>query len=111
MAKLPQHARYMFRHAAKAVEILATYDGGIIQRLTFAGEELLNIHPDALPDELKEQFKAIVDYLTEHKADPNSRLPFNTDLHITMKRRRPKTATKIATQIFSFYVQYNSITG
>lgn len=111
MAKLPKGARHNFRYAAKAVEILATYEGGIIERLTFAGEELLNIHPEALPDELKEQFEVIVGYLTEHKADPNSRLPFNTDLRVTMRRRRPKTATKIATQIFSFYVQYNAITG
>lgn len=111
MAKLPQNARYMFRYVAKAVEILATYEGGIIERLTFAGEELLRIDLDALPDELKEQFEAIVGYLTEHKADPNSRLPFNTALRVTMRRRRPKTATKVATQIFSFYVQYDAITG
>lgn len=111
MSQLPQNARYMFRYAQRAVEILATYEGSIIERLTFAGEELLSIHPDALPDELKDQFQAIIRYLTEHKADPNSRLPFNTDLHATMRRRRPRTATKIAAQIFSFYVQYNAITG
>lgn len=42
------NARYMFIHTAKAVEISATYEGNIIERLIFAGEELLNIHADAL---------------------------------------------------------------
>lgn len=110
MAELPKNARYFFRYAQRAVEILVTYPGDVKERLIFAGEELLNIHPDALPDQLKTQYEAIISYLTEFKADPNSTWEFNTDIRVTMRKRRSRTAVRVAAQIWSFYLEYETLT-
>lgn len=110
MAQLPQNAQYFFRYAHKAVEILVTYPGDIKERLLFAGEELLKIHPDGLPEQLKTQYIAIINYLTEFKADPKLTWEFNTDIRVTMRRRKSKTAVRVAAQIWSFYLEYETLT-
>lgn len=106
MTQLHPNCRYMFKHVIEALEILISYSGGIVERLRFSGEVLLLIPVEVLPEDLKEDFLEIKNYLTEHKAKQGARYPYDTDLRETMRRRNSKTAIPMAKKIWSFYIQY-----
>lgn len=96
----------MFKHAVKALEILISYPGGIVERLKFSGEELLLIPVEVLPEDIKGTFLEIQNYFTEYKAKHGAFYPYDTDVRETMRRRRTKTAMPMAKKIWSFYIQY-----
>jgi len=106
VAQLHPNCRYMFKHAVDALEILISYPGGIVERLKFSGEVLLLIPIEVLPEDLKETFLEIKNYLTEYKAKHGASFPYDTDVRETMRRRRSNTAMPIAKKIWSFYIQY-----
>jgi len=95
---------YLTKHIVEAVEILVTYPGELRNRLTYAGEQLLLIPENAVPENVKPLFMEIKTYLTKYKAEENGREPFaHNDILVTMKRRRNSSAIPIAKKIWELY--------
>ena len=57
---------------------------------------------EVLPEDLQSSYLEIDTYLTEYKAKPEARFPYDTDLLETMRRRRAKTAVPMAQKVWSF---------
>jgi len=103
---LPPTAAYHFKFLYKAINELVTGPGDIRNRLVYAGQHFLTIPPSVFPEHLRPQAEAIRGYLTEFKAEPYASYPYDTDIRVTMKRRRASTAVRTAEAMWSLYFQY-----
>ena len=103
---LHPNAVYMFKFLSQAINELVTGPGDARDRVYCAGEHFLLIAIEAIPSDLQKDATKIREYLTEFKAEPGAIFPFDTDLRVTMKRRRKSTATKIAQSMWSLYNRY-----
>ena len=93
-------------HVEKAIKILIVDPENIRSRLAESGKHFITLPIEVVPEHLKDQFKDICEYLTKYKANPNAPYPYNSDVFITMKRRRASTACETADKIWSFYYQF-----
>jgi len=107
MNNLHSNASYMFQHLHKAITELVTGSEDIRKRLLYAGQHYLCIAIDAVPSHLQAEAQEIRDYLTKYKAKPGASYPFDSDLAVTMKKRRKNTAVKTAEKMWSLYFQYS----
>lgn len=107
MNELHPNAIYNFKYAERALEIMVVFPGNIRERLRYAGEELLCIPEEVIPESAKKEFIEIRDYLTKYKTTENKVTSFySTDVHATMARRRSVTAIPIARKILDFHTKY-----
>jgi len=96
----------MFKHLHNAITGLVTGGGDIRTRLKYAGVHFTCIAIEAVPAHLQPLAQEIRDYLTEYKAKPGASYPYDSDVAVTMKRRRNSTAVKAAEKMWSLYSQY-----
>lgn len=104
---LHANASYAFKYVENALEMMVILPGNIRERLRHAGEELLCIPEDVIPESAKEDFIKIKNYLTKHKVAGGKVTGFySTDVHATMARRRSQTAVTIAKKILDLHAKY-----
>lgn len=109
MGEIHAKASHMFKYAEEALEIMVIYPGEIRERLRYAGEELLCIPEEVIPESAKEDFLEIKKYLTKYKATGSKITGFySNDIHATMARRKKQTAIPIAKKFLDFYEKYRS---
>lgn len=106
-AQLHPNAIYMFKHLHNAITELVTGGGDIRTRLIYAGEHFTCMAIEAVPAHLQPLAQEIRDYLTEHKAQRGASYPYDSDVAVTMKRRRNRTAVRAAEKMWSLYHQYS----
>jgi hypothetical protein len=96
----------MFKFLHKAMGELIAGAGDIRQRVMYAGEHLLMIPLEVFPEYLRRDAQDLREYLTEWKADPGAPYPYDSDLRVTMRRRRASAAVKAAERIWTLYLMY-----
>ena len=101
----------MFKHLNKAIDELAVGPGDIRNRLVYAGEHYTAMSIECIPEHLRPLATEILEYLTEYKAKPGASFPFDSDIRVTMRRRRTRTAVRTAEKMWSLYWQYRSALG
>lgn len=98
MAEIPKNTAYYFGKVSDALNILATGSEDIKDRLIGAGDVFLCVHPDGVPEELRNHVQWVQNQLTRFKATGNE-----GDLRATMRRIRKSTGVKIAKRIVYIY--------
>ena len=88
---------YERRKLWEAIRILASHEGPIQQRLTFAAVPILQVRGRPLPAELEGEFNAMIKELT---ADPLS-----NDHGYTPRKLSAERCSKLAEQMFSIYTR------
>lgn len=101
---MPSPLEYAYEKLSNAVYYLAIGPGDIRERLRTAGQEVLYIRMDQLPDWPRSELEAIVDALTRRRA----RDGFDGALAATLFGMRRSTGVSIAKQIFELRYQIGS---
>jgi len=105
---LHPNAVYMFKHLHSAIDELVTGSEDIRTRLIYAGEYFTCIAIEAVPEHLQPLAQEIMDYLTKYKAKPGANYPYDSDVRVTMKKRRKSTAVKTARDMWNLYFEYKA---
>lgn len=96
---MPDNLIYMYGKLSKAVEILATNNHDVRNRVWVAEEYLSAIQEEGLPDSCKEDIRWIHKMLTRYPPT----YPNESTLDATYRRTRNRTAHKIAVRILKLY--------
>lgn len=89
---------YAFGKLSEAVEILTLHQGDIRRRVFVAGECMLPVTPEMVPEQYRSEIKCIHHYLTRFPA-----LHSEGTLWATYKRTRTVTALRLAKKMHSLY--------
>jgi hypothetical protein len=101
-----KNTRYMFKFLQKAIDELVTGSEDIRSRIIHAGEHFTTISIESIPSHLQPEALEILKYLTEYKAKPGASFPYDSDVRVTIRRRRKSTAVKTAKRMWSLYLEY-----
>ena len=107
-APLPAHAHYQFKFLHAAINELVVGPGDVRHRLIYAADPFLCVVPESSPQHLRSDIGWIRHYLTEFKAIPGMHFPYDSDVRVTMRRRRTATAVRCAERMWSLYFLYRS---
>jgi hypothetical protein len=95
---MAKDSSYIREKLWQAVHVLATGDRSLQDRLFYAAQFLERLRPEELPDEIRDDFRTILDGLTDCE-------PVGTEsaIRATTTRLKPEDAKKLAEQIVSMY--------
>jgi hypothetical protein len=100
MEKIPETTTYFYGKVSEAVQRLAVGAEDIKDRLIGAGQVLLCVMPEDVPEELREDVKWVRDQLTRFPA-----IGSEGAFRATMRRIRKTTGVKIAKRILYIHAR------
>jgi hypothetical protein len=107
-SSLPKNVQYQFKFLHAAITELVLGPDHLRNRLAYAAEHFLCILPGAAPGHLRSDIAWVRDYLTEFKAVPGMPYPFDSDVRVTMRRRRTSTAVRCAKKMWALHFLFRS---
>jgi len=100
-----EHWTWLFGKLSSAIGILISGEADARNRVFVAAKYLLQIPPDAIPPECREDMRWIQHMLTRHEAGPYD----DSALAATFRRTRNSTAGKIAARAWHVYSVYDAV--
>jgi len=98
---IPQMTTYFFGKVGEAVYILATHPGDIKRRLITAGEKILLIPPEEVPENVRDDIKWIRKQLT--RLAPIEEVNLLEKMRWTLHMSKYPSCVKIAHKILNVY--------
>ena len=98
---IPKMTTYFYGKVAEVVYVLATHPGDIKRRLIVAGEKMLLIPPNEVPEDVREDVKWIHQQLTRFAPIYGGTLL--DGMRVTLNSIRRSTCEKIAKRIMHVY--------
>lgn len=99
---MTQHWAWQFGKLSSAVGVLVSHPGNARQRVWASARYLMQISPDCVPPQCKDDVAWIRHMLTRHPKGPYD----ESDLQATHRRSRCTTACKIAERVWHTYHVY-----
>jgi hypothetical protein len=100
---MSRNYEWLFGKLSQAVGVLVSNPGDVRNRVWVASTYLMQISPEAVPLECREDIEWIQHMLTRYSPGPLD----DSAIRATYRRTRNKTASKIAERVWRAYLVYD----